>query len=157
MRVEWTQCSTRVLILNSFDSLLLKPVIQQFPCDFSSVTSQSTHGWSWISDNMQPTKILKPSTASLLRRCLWDVWQVWDDCFRWLSVSAGCQAQAAVEHRSRWSYVSGPGYPPLMGLTIGQTVDSAADKYGDREAVVVTHQNIRRTYTQVQAIRMSKL
>ena len=44
-----------------------------------------------------------------------------------------------------------------MGLTIGQTVDSAADKYGDREAVVVTHQNIRRTYTQVQAIRMSKI
>ena len=59
-------------------------------------------------------------------------------------------AQAAVEHKSRWSYVSGPGFPPLMGFTIGQTVDRAADMYGDREAIVVTHQNIRRTYTQAE-------
>jgi len=69
---------------------------------------------------------------------------------RSLCTSIRMSAQAAVEHKSGWSYVSGPGFPPLMGFTIGQTVDRAADMYGDREAIVVTHQNIRRTYTQVK-------
>ena len=41
-----------------------------------------------------------------------------------------------------------PGIP-LLGLTIGQCVDRAAETFGDREAVVVTHQDVRRTYTQV--------
>ena len=59
-------------------------------------------------------------------------------------------AQTAVEHQSKWSYVCGPGYPPLMGLTIGQAVDRAEDMFGDREALVVTHQNIRRTFTEVK-------
>ena len=37
-----------------------------------------------------------------------------------------------------------------MGLTIGQAVDRAEDMFGDREALVVTHQNIRRTFTEVK-------
>ena len=63
--------------------------------------------------------------------------------------------QAAVEHKSKWSYVSGPWYPPLLGLTIGQCVDRAAETYGDREAVVVTHQDVRRTYTQVLTLNIT--
>ena len=39
---------------------------------------------------------------------------------RSLSTSVPASAQAAVSHHSKWSYVAGPGYPPLMGLTIGQ-------------------------------------
>ena len=37
-----------------------------------------------------------------------------------------------------------------MGLTIGQVVDRAAHIYGEREGLVVTHQNIRRDYLQLQ-------
>ena len=47
------------------------------------------------------------------------------------------------------SYVCGPGSTPLLGLTIGQLLQSTADKYGDREAVVVVHQKIRKTYQQL--------
>ena len=47
------------------------------------------------------------------------------------------------------SYVCGPGSTPLLGLTIGQLLENTANKYGDREAVVVIHQNIRKTYQQL--------
>ena len=43
----------------------------------------------------------------------------------------------------------GPGSTPLLGLTIGQLLENTANKYGDREAVVVLHQNIRKTYQQL--------
>ena len=43
----------------------------------------------------------------------------------------------------------GPGSTPLLGLTIGQLLQSTADKYGDREAVVVVHQKIQKTYQQL--------
>ena len=69
---------------------------------------------------------------------------------RSLSSSSSLRGQAAVSHSSRLSYVSGPGSPPLMGLTIGQVVDRAAEMYGEREGLVVTHQNIRRDYLQLQ-------
>ena len=69
---------------------------------------------------------------------------------RSLSTSVRMSAQAVVEHQSKWSYVSGPGYPPLLGLTIGQAVDRAEDMFGDREALVVSHQNIRRTFSEVK-------
>ena len=39
--------------------------------------------------------------------------------------------------------MSGPSSRPLIGLTVGQMVDRAARKYGDKEAVVSVHQNIR--------------
>ena len=60
------------------------------------------------------------------------------------------RAQAAVEHHSRWSYVSGPGLPPLLGLTIGQVVDRAAELYGEREGLVVSHQSVRRDFIQLR-------
>ena len=31
-----------------------------------------------------------------------------------------------------------------------QVVDTAADKFGDREGLVVTHQAVRRTFTQIR-------
>ena len=43
---------------------------------------------------------------------------------RSLSTSVPASAQAAVSHHSKWSYVAGPGYPPLMGLTIGQVMQT---------------------------------
>lgn len=45
-----------------------------------------------------------------------------------------------------WSYLSGGGQKPLLGLTIGQAMDRARDLYGDREAVVSVHQDIRKTF-----------
>ena len=70
--------------------------------------------------------------------------------FRSLSTNLVPRAQAAVSHQSGWSYVSGPGSPPLLGLTVGQVVDRAAEIYGDREGLVVSHQHIRRTFSQIR-------
>ena len=44
----------------------------------------------------------------------------------------------------------GPGSPPLLGITIGQGVDIAADTFGDREGLVVSQQGIRRNFTQLK-------
>ena len=44
------------------------------------------------------------------------------------------------------SYASGTSAFPLMGMTIGEMVDSIAAKYPDTDAVVSMHQNIRWTY-----------
>jgi len=54
--------------------------------------------------------------------------------------------------RRRWpsedeSYVCGPGSVPLLGLTVGRLLERAADRFGDREAVVsVAQQRRRATY-----------
>ncbi|XP_045032055.1 medium-chain acyl-CoA ligase ACSF2, mitochondrial isoform X2 [Daphnia magna] len=47
------------------------------------------------------------------------------------------------------SYVCGPGTTPLLGKTIGQLLESASDRHGDSEAVIVVHQKIRKTYLQL--------
>jgi len=44
------------------------------------------------------------------------------------------------------SYASGTSTVPLLGMTIGEMVDSIAAKYPDTEAVVSVHQDIRWTY-----------
>lgn len=49
-----------------------------------------------------------------------------------------------------WSYVSTPSSEPLLGLSIGQVVDRAERRFGDREAVVSVHQAVRRTFSQVK-------
>eukprot|EP00091_Calanus_sinicus_P003761 TRINITY_DN13944_c0_g1_i1.p1 TRINITY_DN13944_c0_g1~~TRINITY_DN13944_c0_g1_i1.p1 ORF type:complete len:104 (-),score=17.02 TRINITY_DN13944_c0_g1_i1:235-546(-) len=71
-------------------------------------------------------------------------------CRRLLSTTPIRSRQAQVDHNSNWSYVCGPGSPPLMGITIGQGVDIAADTFGDREGLVVSHQDIRRNFTQLK-------
>jgi len=48
------------------------------------------------------------------------------------------------------SYVSGGGTRPLLGETLGACFDRIAQRFGEREALVVRHQNIRWTYRELQ-------
>ena len=48
------------------------------------------------------------------------------------------------------SYVSGVGTQPLLGETIGACFDRIVERFGEREALVVRHQNIRWTYRELQ-------
>ncbi len=47
------------------------------------------------------------------------------------------------------SYVSGVGSEPLLYKTVGAVLEEAAARWGDREALVVPHQNIRWSYRQL--------
>jgi fatty-acyl-CoA synthase len=47
------------------------------------------------------------------------------------------------------SYVSGPSAAPLLGETIGENLRRAAERFPDREALVVVHQGYRATYRQL--------
>ena len=49
------------------------------------------------------------------------------------------------------SYVNGVSDQPLIYETIGELVDTAVERWADREALVVCHQNIRLTYRQLGA------
>ena len=48
------------------------------------------------------------------------------------------------------SYVHGASDVPLLGKTIGQQFDETAERYGDREALVVCHQNVRWNYGEMK-------
>jgi hypothetical protein len=48
------------------------------------------------------------------------------------------------------SYWHSPGTEPLSPLTLGQLLDVAARRWGDREAVVSVFQNHRVTFKQVR-------
>src|SRR5580698_8189517 len=48
------------------------------------------------------------------------------------------------------SYVNGVGEIPLIGETIGRFFDSVCDKWPDRPALVVRHQNVRLTYGEMR-------
>ncbi|XP_069969606.1 medium-chain acyl-CoA ligase ACSF2, mitochondrial [Penaeus vannamei] len=75
-------------------------------------------------------------THFLHRRRPWPLLGAWR---RWLSGAP-----------FEWSYVSTPSSEPLLGLSIGQVVDRAERRFGDREAVVSVHQAVRRTFSQVK-------
>jgi fatty-acyl-CoA synthase len=47
------------------------------------------------------------------------------------------------------SYVCGVGSEPLLYKTVGAVLEQAAERWGDREALVVGHQNIRWSYRQL--------
>ncbi|EEC01978.1 acyl-CoA synthetase, putative, partial [Ixodes scapularis] len=49
---------------------------------------------------------------------------------------------------SKLSYFHAPGKEPLLPWTVGELIDRAADSTGDTTAIVSTHQNISKTYTQ---------
>ncbi|KAK3240079.1 hypothetical protein CYMTET_50045 [Cymbomonas tetramitiformis] len=49
------------------------------------------------------------------------------------------------------SYASGTSDIPLIGMTIGEKFDEIVSCFGDREAVVCIHQNIRMTYKELAA------
>jgi fatty-acyl-CoA synthase len=47
------------------------------------------------------------------------------------------------------SYAHGPSIVPLLGHTIGEALNRAAAEFGDCDALIVRHQNIRYTYRQL--------
>jgi fatty-acyl-CoA synthase len=51
----------------------------------------------------------------------------------------------------RESYVHGSSGPPLIGKTIGALLDEVSATDGSREALVVTHQKIRWTYSELKS------
>ena len=67
--------------------------------------------------------------------------------------TSGLQQQGKL----KTSYLSGPRDIPLIRLTLGQLLQQAADKFGDRTAAVFIHQDIRKTFHQVLVdVRISK-
>ena len=55
-----------------------------------------------------------------------------------------------VRAQANTSYAHGGGSFPLLGLTVGQVLDNAADKWPDHIALVVIDQNVRWTWSQLQ-------
>ncbi|NUT56102.1 MAG: AMP-binding protein, partial [Thermoleophilia bacterium] len=51
--------------------------------------------------------------------------------------------------RVRPSYVHGASETPLLGQTIGENLDRAVERWGDREALVSCHQGVRYTYAEL--------
>jgi len=49
-----------------------------------------------------------------------------------------------------WSYVHGASKIPLIGDTIGTAFDQTVARFGNRDALVVRHQNVRWTYAELQ-------
>jgi len=47
------------------------------------------------------------------------------------------------------SYVHGTGSVPLLGETIGASLDRIATRFGDRDALISCHQNLRYTYARL--------
>jgi fatty-acyl-CoA synthase len=50
---------------------------------------------------------------------------------------------------SRISYAHGTSTTPLLGETVGANLERAVARHGDREALVVRHQDVRLTYAQL--------
>ncbi|MBL6600667.1 MAG: AMP-binding protein [Alphaproteobacteria bacterium] len=48
------------------------------------------------------------------------------------------------------SYVHGASDKPLLGETLGENFDNAAARWGDRDVLIVRHQNIRWTYADLK-------
>jgi len=51
---------------------------------------------------------------------------------------------------SKLSYTSGISDVPLTGMTIGDKFDQTVERYPNREALIVRHQNIRWTYSDLK-------
>src|ERR1700709_146103 len=49
------------------------------------------------------------------------------------------------------SYASGTSTTPLLGDTIGDNLDRTIARFGDREALVSVHQELRYTYSELGA------
>jgi len=67
------------------------------------------------------------------------------------AVAFSSSQQSCSQGKYQQSYVCGPGNTPLLGMTIGQLLDKTVEKHGDNEAVVVVHQNVRKTYQELRA------
>src|SRR5512134_43079 len=51
---------------------------------------------------------------------------------------------------STTSYVSGPSEVPLLGETIGKCLDRIAATFGDRDALISCHQQVRYSYHELR-------
>lgn len=49
------------------------------------------------------------------------------------------------------SYVSGTSDTPLLFQTIGEALEGAAEQYGERDALIMRHQDIRMSYSELNA------
>src|ERR1700755_387103 len=58
-------------------------------------------------------------------------------------------ATANIIPHSAFSYVRGDKDVPLMERTLGEHFDSANAAYGERDALIVKHQSVRWSYTQL--------
>ena len=59
-------------------------------------------------------------------------------------------SEAQAQQMQQWSYTSGTGDTPLLGLTIGDLFDQTVEKYPDRPALIVRQQQIRLSYRELQ-------
>ena len=50
------------------------------------------------------------------------------------------------------SYVNGVSDKPLIYQTIGRLLEDAASRHGDREAIVVRHQDVRLSYAELNEL-----
>ena len=51
---------------------------------------------------------------------------------------------------SQLSYAAGPAEPPVPEGTIGEWLDRAAERFADREALVVPWQDVRWTWAELR-------
>jgi fatty-acyl-CoA synthase len=49
------------------------------------------------------------------------------------------------------SYAHGASSTPLLGETIGANLRRTVERFGDRDAIVVRHQDIRKSYAELWA------
>jgi len=72
------------------------------------------------------------------------------DSRRCIHISLALRKADPVAVKIDRSQCHGPKEPPLLNITLGQAVDEAAERWPNREGLVVTHQNVRRTFSQLQ-------
>ena len=51
--------------------------------------------------------------------------------------------------REKWSYFHGPSDIPLLGVTIGQALEQRVSISPDKEALVFSTGNVRKTFSQL--------
>jgi fatty-acyl-CoA synthase len=67
----------------------------------------------------------------------------------WSAMAAVRSVREEGELRMPASYVHGASATPLLGQTIGENLDRAVERYGDREALVSCHQQLRYSYAEL--------
>jgi fatty-acyl-CoA synthase len=67
----------------------------------------------------------------------------------WSAMAAVRSGREEGELRMPASYVHGASATPLLGQTIGENLDRAVERFGDREALVSCHQNLRYSYAEL--------
>ncbi|KAF4517976.1 hypothetical protein B566_EDAN005343 [Ephemera danica] len=66
------------------------------------------------------------------------------------NVQTFCKGKVFVRFVSGLSYAHHPGEQPLMSLTVGQLLETASQRWGEREALVSMHQQRRLTFKELR-------